>query len=121
MHDLLNELYIYIFILADDVNSTKVLRSVSKTAYSASYDYFNLVLREPIFIYHNYKWEISIKDPNIKELVEKRKHEDVPAWARFCHGGDSDTPNKAMIFKTNIKDLYKTFNHYKNDCGLLIK
>ena len=32
MCDLLKELYLYIFILADDLDTTKSLRSVSKTA-----------------------------------------------------------------------------------------
>ena len=113
INDLPKELYLYIFILADDLNSTKALRLASKTAYYASYNYFKLLLRDHVFIYYNYKWCFSNKDPNMKEILEKQKNEPVPAWASFCHGDDSNSPGKPMVFKTTISNLYNTFYNYK--------
>jgi hypothetical protein len=102
--ELPKELYIYIFCLTDDINSTKSLRLVSKTAYTASYDYFKLLLKEHIFIYYHHQWCIS-KDPNTKTLLAKQKLE-PPSWAFFCHGDNTNSPNKSMIFKTTIRDFY---------------
>ncbi len=100
------ELYVYIFVLADDLDSTKSLRSVSKMAYNASYDYFKSLLRGDIFIYHHHRWLISNKDLDMKEV-----RKDL-CQSPFSHGRNTDTPNKSMIFKTNIRDLYNTFNKY---------
>lgn len=111
--ELLKELYVYIFTLADDLASTQALRAVSRTAYSASYVYFKTLLKEPIIISynHNYRWEIFNKDTNMKDIIDRRKHYHMrPAHS---HGSMSDSPGKAMISKTTIKNLYNTFSNYK--------
>jgi hypothetical protein len=98
--DLPKELYIYIFYLADDINSTKSLRSVTKTAYNASYDYFKLLLKEHVFVYYHLQWCIS----QDSKILEKLKN-DI-SWSVICHGNNTNSPNKSMIFKITISDFY---------------
>ena len=105
--DLPKELYICILCLADDVSITKSLRSVSKKAYTASYDYFKLLLKQPIFIHHVCVWHLSNEVPdfwmNEDYLLNGPSH---------GHGNNANTPNRSMCFKTTVHSLYDTFNRY---------
>ena len=101
--DLPKELYLSIFVFADDIKITQLLRLVSKTAHIASYDYFKILLRKDIFVYHHYRWYVADEDPRLK------LKDPMPDWAFISHGNNADTPNKSMIFKTTVKNLYNTF------------
>ena len=106
--DLPKELYIYLLALADDVNVTKALRSVSKTAH-ASYDYFKLLLNQPMFIYyHPHIWGVCEQQPDLKKLNEDYHK----IWYTHSHGTNTDSPGRSMKFKTTVYKLYDLFNNY---------
>lgn len=48
--ELPQELYVYLYEFTNDVQATKTLRLVCNVAYKASYDYFKILLREPIMV-----------------------------------------------------------------------
>jgi len=108
MCDLLKELYLYIFVLADDLDTTKSLRSVSKTAWSASYDYFKILLRKPIIItFHKLLWFI---DSN-REEVDRLNLWEPTSW---CQNIDH---RKYISFQITTKDLFtnlKTTDNIEN-------
>lgn len=110
MADLFKELYLYIFILADDLDTTKSLRSVSKTAWSASYDYFKLLLGEPIIMnFHKLTWYIN----------STRKEIDLAMSRTYFHGSCKQISNthKYISFQITAKDLFtsiKTSDNIKN-------
>lgn len=106
--DLPKELYLYIFVLADDLDSTKSLRSVSKTACSASYDYFKLLLREPIFINDDdLNWYIFNNNANMSEIIKKQEVQGTRKY-QPCH--QKTTIDKSLAFKTTISDLFRALN-----------
>jgi len=64
------EIYIYIIILADDVNITKKLRALTKTSYISCNIYHRLLLNQKIYInFDSYNWTISNKDNIIKNIT----------------------------------------------------
>ena len=95
----------FIFILTDNLDATKALRSVSKIALSASYEYFNILLREPVTLRFNQQnWFIN-DDNNYYEI------------------GHTFTPlhniHKSISYKTPIKDLFISIKTSDNLKGIL--
>ena len=61
--ELLSELYLYILILADDVNVTKKLRILTKRSLFACDEYHKLLLNQKIYInFDSYNWTLSNED-----------------------------------------------------------
>jgi hypothetical protein len=104
--DLPKELYVYIFVLADDLNSTKALRSVSKTSYNASYDYFKVILREPIIIaYNEAHWYLyDTRTDSCSERILKDVKNKIPDHC-FQIAIDRGRIEGVMAFKTTIKEF----------------
>lgn len=91
--ELPKELYTQLYIFADDINTTKALRLLCKISLSASYDYFNIILRTKIPIYYIYKEDIWVSKLN-----------------PYCFYFGQYTTNpirKDISIITTIKDLYK--------------
>lgn len=92
------ELYVYLFKYADDVKTTKILRSVCKVAYKASYDYFNILLKTPIIVKCNREeW-----------FLGKNTHIDDP-YDTFC----PLIPGNKISFEINTKALFNSINNNK--------
>lgn len=95
------ELYVYLFEYADNINTTKSLRSVCKVAHKASYDYFKILLKTSIVVKCNtYKWFLG-KDINM----------DLPD---HCY-----TPilpgRKIVSIQIDIKSLYNSIYNTKEN------
>lgn len=89
------EIYIEIFLIADDVEITKVLRCVCKLSLTASYDYFKILLRIPIIIYYDTdQWFLGEKGNVIKY--------------HHCH----PKINKSISFQTTIRELNNSLKQY---------
>ena len=104
MSDLPREIYLYIFILADSLEATKVLRSVNKTAWHASYDYFKILLNKPVFITYDHEWFIHNDNT---EMKCKGCAEGV------CHAIMNSCINGNSTFKMSIRDLFSIQTNHK--------
>lgn len=95
--ELPKELYIQLYIFANNVSTTKTLRSLCNTSFSASYDYFDILLKTKIPIYYTYyedNWSLN-------------KHKIYFCCDSYASQITSNPINKDISFNTTIKDLYK--------------
>jgi hypothetical protein len=95
--ELPKELYILMFILGDDVEITKILRTLCKLSLSASYDYFEILLKKDIILYHDYYGRLYLTE-NINTL-------DIIQTHRRAYDFISRKPTS---FKITIKNLYSS-------------
>ena len=73
--ELLPELYLYILILADDVNITKKLRRLTKTSLFACNQYHKLLLNQKIYInFDSYYWSLSNIDNIINNVTKNHNN-----------------------------------------------
>jgi hypothetical protein len=91
------ELYIYIYIISDDVTITKNLRLLCKLSYNASYDYFKIIIRRSIMIYYDTGQLFINEKKNIKDLV----HYHNPI-------------SRPISFNITISNLYNSFEETKS-------
>lgn len=90
--ELPKELYIHIFILGDDIEITKTLRSLCKLSYDASYDYFKIITKKSIIVNFD-SGELFINNkPNVIDLTS--------------YYGDIVKP---ISFNITISNLYNSF------------
>ena len=101
---MLRELYLSFFILADNLEVTKSLRAVSKTAYNASYDYFKLLIRTPILInYIDSDMYIMLKTDNyIVDILKQREQ-----YSKGCTHTCYSYCNMNISFETTVKGLFQ--------------
>lgn len=97
--ELLLELYLYILILANDINVTKKLRSLTKLSLFASDQYYN---HKKLNIHYDYdKWMISDVDYiKLQEIIKNRIFRGN-SLMMFNH-----TFNDSTAFNITIKDFY---------------
>jgi hypothetical protein len=93
--ELPQELYVYLYEFTNDVKDTKALRLVSNTAYKASYDYFKILLREPIMVKCNRAaWFLGTKE------VDCPGHRFIPILP----------VHKIISFPMTVRDLYHSIH-----------
>jgi hypothetical protein len=98
------ELYLHIFTLADNLDTTKALRCVSKIAWSASYDYFKILLRKPIIM--NFGPEYC----NISDSIDCKNCKRIGCLKipDHCYCPLLPTVKNCIAFEISIKDLFNT-------------
>lgn len=107
--ELLPELYLYILILADDVNITKKLRILTKQALYACNEYNKLLLNQRIYMnFDSYYWALGNEDNFIKNITKNHSHHfTVESVMLFTSNAKID-----MVFQKIVKYNHEYLDRY---------
>jgi len=102
------EIFLELYLIANDLIVTKILRPLCKTSLKVC-DYYHKILlnTNKILYFYEFDWDILDDEENVQEKINNGHIKD--RYARFLIGGNYF--EEKSDFKIKIKDLFN-----KNGC-----
>lgn len=113
------EMYLILFVMADELDVTKALRTVSKSSLKASYYYFKIILNQPLRIkFDGWWWKIIDDFKSDEELQSDIKQEEIEYQNRGRLLIDRGLSFEEIVgLKTTVKDLFRDRGKNLNLCN----